>query len=182
MDQMTSVGFGTSIANTFLFGEEEGDSHDPPTIIVEKETKDIDIVISATNQNEQRGRVVSEIITHSPNFSQRSDPPKKSFHSAAPDQKKYSTNNSKIGGDQNPLKRNLERSCKLQVKIKIQSTQQEVEKLIPKDEVFLEDMDLDVDIENIDFPDNEKRLQDRREVASEIETQEQSSSEDESLH
>jgi hypothetical protein len=54
-----------------------------------------------------------------------------------------------------------------------------VEKLVPKDEVFLEDMDLDVDIENIDFPDNEKRLQDRREVASEIETQEQSSSEDE---
>jgi hypothetical protein len=69
MDHMTSIGFGTSIANNFLFGEEEGDSHDPPTIILEKETKDIDIVISATNQNEQRGRVVSEIITHSPNFS-----------------------------------------------------------------------------------------------------------------
>jgi hypothetical protein len=78
---MTSVGFSISLANTFLFGEEEGDSQDPPTIIVEKKTEDIETVISTTDQHKQRGRVVNERSTHSPNVSQRSGPPKQSFQS-----------------------------------------------------------------------------------------------------
>jgi len=42
-------------------------------------------------------------------------------------------------------------------------------------------MDLDVDIENIEFPDDEKILQERREVAVELETQEHAFSEEESF-
>jgi hypothetical protein len=29
VDHMTSVGFSNALTNTFIFGEEEGDSHDP---------------------------------------------------------------------------------------------------------------------------------------------------------
>ena len=65
-----------------------------------------------------------------------------------PEQNKSLTNNSDDGSDQNPHKGKLEQTHKLQER-KRQSTQQEVEKLVPEDEVVLQDMDLDVDIENI---------------------------------
>jgi hypothetical protein len=76
------------------------------------------------------------------------------------------TNKSNDGGDQNPLKGKLEWSHKIRAKIKRQSTQQEVEKLVHKDEVFLEDVDMDVDIEIIEFPNDEQILQESREVVT----------------
>jgi hypothetical protein len=81
IDHMTSVGFSNSLANTFLFGEEEGDSQDPPTPIVERKKEDIETIVSTTDQHKQRGRVENERSTHSPNVSQKSGPPKKSFQS-----------------------------------------------------------------------------------------------------
>jgi hypothetical protein len=66
-------------------------------------------------------------------------------------------------------------------KRKIQTNQQEVEELTPEDEVVLEDMDLDANIEDIEFPDEEKRLQESWEVAAELETQEPIFFEEESL-
>jgi hypothetical protein len=62
----------------------------------------------------------------------------------------------------------LEWSHKLQVKRKRQNSQQEVEQHVPENEIILEDMDLDMDIENIQFPDDEQRLQESKEIAAEI--------------
>jgi hypothetical protein len=77
----------------------------------------------------------------------------------------------------------LERPHKLPVtsKRKRQTNQQEVEEVTPEDKVVLEDMDLDANIEDIEFPDEEKRLQESREVAAELETQEPVFFEEESL-
>jgi hypothetical protein len=169
------------LTNTFLFGEEEGDSQEPPAPIVERKTEDIETIVSTIDQHKQRGRVENERSTHSPIVSQKSGPPKQSFQSATPKKKKVSTNNYDDGGDKNPLKGKLEWYHKLQVKRKRQNSQQEVEQHIPKNEIILEDMDLDVAIENIQFPDDEHRLQESKEVATEIATQEEVLSEEESF-
>jgi hypothetical protein len=42
----------------------------------------------------------------------------------------------------------------------------------PEDEIVLEDMDLDVNIEDIEFPDEEQRVQEKREVMEALATQE----------
>ena len=73
-------------------------------------------------------------------------------------QNKSSTNNFDDGGDQNHPRGILNKSHKLQVKIKRQFTQQEEENIIHKGEGMLQDMDLDINIEDIDFPDDEQRL------------------------
>jgi len=69
MDHMTFVGFTTSLANTFLFEEEEGDNQDPPTIIIDKKLEDIETVVSTIDQHKHMGRVVNERSAHSPNVS-----------------------------------------------------------------------------------------------------------------
>jgi hypothetical protein len=73
-------------------------------------------------------------------------------------QNKYSTNNYDDGGDKNPPRGRLEKYRKLQVKIKRQGTQQKKENIVPKREVVIQDMDLDINIEDIEFPDDEQQL------------------------
>ena len=75
-------------------------------------------------------------------------------------------NNSNDGGDHNPPKGSFERYHKLLVtsKIKIQISREGGNEGAPKDEVVLEDMNLDVNIEDIEFPNEEQRIQESREV------------------
>jgi hypothetical protein len=47
-----------------------------------------------------------------------------------------------------------------------------VGELIPNDDDSLEDMELDVNIEDIEFPDEEQRIQESKEIAVEKTTQE----------
>jgi hypothetical protein len=113
MDHMTSIGFSISLANAFLFGEEEGDSRYPHAIIIENKIENIETLISTTDKHKNKGRVVNETNTHYPNVSQRSDPQKKKLESVEQEKRKSSANNFDDGGDQNPLKGKLERSHKL---------------------------------------------------------------------
>jgi hypothetical protein len=46
---MTLVWFNNTLINTFICGEEEGDSRDPPIQFVEKRTDDIETIVSTTN-------------------------------------------------------------------------------------------------------------------------------------
>jgi uncharacterized protein YabE (DUF348 family) len=64
-------------------------------------------------------------------------------------------NNASDGGDKNPPQQNLEKNHKLQVKIKRINSEQEIEENILESEIHLEDMDLEVDVENINFPGEE---------------------------
>jgi hypothetical protein len=78
-DHMTYVGFSKSLTNTFVFGEEEGDSHDPLTQIVEKRMDDIETIVSMTDQYKQRGRVSTEKSAQSPIVSQKTAYPSRFF-------------------------------------------------------------------------------------------------------
>jgi hypothetical protein len=73
---------------------------------------------------------------------------------------------------------NRKKPHKLQVKIKRTNSQQEVEQHIPKIEAYLEDMDLDVNIENIQFPKDDQRLQETQQLAAELYIQEEVFSEE----
>jgi hypothetical protein len=81
IDHMTSVGFSNALTNTFIFGEEEGDSHDPLTQFVEKRTDDIETIVSTTDRYKQKGKVSNEKGSQSPIVSQKSGPPKNNFQS-----------------------------------------------------------------------------------------------------
>jgi hypothetical protein len=74
--------------------------------------------------------------------------------------KEILNSNSSDGDDHDPPKKNLERPHKLTInsKIKRQVNQQEVAEVILDDEDALEDMELDENIEDIKFPDKEKRI------------------------
>jgi hypothetical protein len=86
------------------------------------------------------------------------------------------------GGDKNPPQGKIENPHKLQVKRKRKNSQrEEVEQPISENDISLEDMDLEVDIENIHFPDEEQRLQESQQVAVELATQEEDFSEEESF-
>jgi len=50
IDHMTSVGYSNALTNTFIFLEEEGDSHDPLTQFVEKKIDDIETIVSTNDQ------------------------------------------------------------------------------------------------------------------------------------
>jgi hypothetical protein len=90
--------------------------------------------------------------------------------------------NSGDGDDPNHPKKSVERPHKLPInKRKRKNNQQEVEEVIPDEEFLLEDMELDANIEDIEFPDDEQRVQQSREVAVELVTQEPVFYEEESL-
>jgi hypothetical protein len=128
-------------------------------MLVEKKPKDIEIIINTTNQHRQRGRVIDERSTHSPNASQRSDPQNQSSQATKREQKKSPINDFDDESDKNPPKGYLERPHKLLVtKRKRQTNQQELEDIVSEDEVVIEDMDLDANIEDMEFPDEEKIL------------------------
>jgi hypothetical protein len=156
MNHMMYVGYSVSYANIFLFGEEEDDNQDLQAIPMEN----IETIVSTTEQHRQHGRVVNERSTRSPNISQRNSLPKQNPQHTTQEQRKSSTNNSGDGGDHNPPKGSLERPHKPPVtrKRKGQTNQQGINKVTPQDEVALEDMDLDVNIEDIEFLDEEQRV------------------------
>jgi hypothetical protein len=91
--------------------------------------------------------------------------------------------NSGDGYDLDHPKKSIERPHKLPVnKRKRQINQvQEVEKSILGEEVLLEDMELDENIEDIEFPDDEHRAQQSREVVEELATPEPAFYEEDSL-
>jgi hypothetical protein len=91
--------------------------------------------------------------------------------------------NSDDGGEQNPPKGNLEKPHKLPISSKRKrGTNKEGESEdIPGNEIVLEDMELDVNIEEIEFAGEEQRLQERRTIARELATQEPIIFEEESL-
>jgi hypothetical protein len=115
---MTLIGFSNSLTNTFIFGEEEGESHDPLTQYVEKRTNYIETIVSTTNRYKQKGKVLNKKGSQPPIVSQKNGPPKNNFQSETSQQKKSSTNKSGDGGDKNTPRGRLEKPHKLQVKIK----------------------------------------------------------------
>lgn len=50
LDHMVSVGFNNTLINTFIFGEEEGDDHDPLVECIERKASNIETIISTTDQ------------------------------------------------------------------------------------------------------------------------------------
>jgi hypothetical protein len=183
MTHMTYVGYSVSFAKTFLFGEEEGDSQNPQGLPVEKLQEDIETIISTTDQHRQRGRVVNERSSWSPNVSQKSGLPKGKPQNSVQEQRKSSMDNSDDGGEQNPPKGNLENPHKLPIASKRKrGTNKEGESEdIPGDEIVPEDMELDVNIEEIEFAGEEQRLEESKTIAKELATQEPIIFEEESL-
>jgi hypothetical protein len=58
MNHMIYVGYSISFSNTFLFGEEEGDSQNPQALSIEKKQDDIETIISTTDQHRQREKLL----------------------------------------------------------------------------------------------------------------------------
>ena len=99
--------------------------------------------------------------------------------------KRVSSDNSSGGGDKNPPQGKMENPHKIQVRKKRKiAPQEEAEQQVSENDtnnLSLEDMDLEVDIENIHFPDEEQRLQKTQQIAVEIATQEEYFLEEESF-
>jgi len=68
-------------------------------VFVEKKQEDIETIISTTEYNRQRGIVVNERSTHSPNVSQKINQLKPNSQSVAQEQKKSSIDNFDDGGE-----------------------------------------------------------------------------------
>jgi hypothetical protein len=82
-------------------------------------------------------------------------------------QRKPTSNNLGDDGKTNPPHVSLENSHKLAMKRKRVNSQQEGgEQNIPKYDIFLDDIDLDVDIENIWFLDEEEHAQENVQSAT----------------
>jgi hypothetical protein len=126
-NHMISIGISPALANTLIFGEEEGDIHDPPSQGIEKKYGDIETIVSTTEHYKQRGKPSGERSSQSPVVSHRSVLPKVNSQSVASQQRKSSTNNSDDGGEKNPPQGKLENPHKLKVKRKINNSQQEEE-------------------------------------------------------
>jgi hypothetical protein len=71
INHMIYVGYNVAFANTFLFGEEEGDSQSPQAIPIEINQEYIEIVFRTTEQHRQHGKFVNERSTRSPYVSQK---------------------------------------------------------------------------------------------------------------
>jgi hypothetical protein len=91
--------------------------------------------------------------------------------------------NSSDRDDPHHPKSNIEKPHKLPITIKRKrkNNQQEVEEVIPDANVLLEEMELDENIEDIEFPYDEQTIQENREVVGELVTQEHFFYEEESL-
>ena len=66
-------------------------------------------------------------------------------------------------------------------KRKRQTNKEGGSEVIPEEEIVLEDMDLDVNIVDIEFPDEEQRIKESKEITAEFATQEPILFEEESL-
>jgi hypothetical protein len=68
-NHMVSVGLNPSLINTLIYGEEEGDSHDPNIQEVDRNPGDIETVISTTKPHKERGKPSNEKSAQSPTIS-----------------------------------------------------------------------------------------------------------------
>jgi hypothetical protein len=130
------------------------------TILVIKKpienSEDIEIVISTTECHKERGRPSNDKNFQSPTISRRSALPKENPQPGTSHTRKIQSNNSRDDEERNPPKGNLENPHKLKVKRKRTNSQQEGDEThAQEDDLLLDNMDLDVDIENITFPDVE---------------------------
>jgi len=99
---------------------------------------------------------MSEKNVQSPATSQRSSLPKANPHLGTSHRRKMHSNNSGDDEERNPSKGNMENFHKLKVKRKRTNLQQEGgETHALEADLLLDNMDLDIDIENITFPDVE---------------------------
>jgi len=113
--------------------------------------------VRTTEGYKQRGKPSSERNAQSPAVSHKSLLSKENLQSTMTQKIKTPSNNSGDDGERNPLQGSLENPHKLQVKRKRVNSQQEEEKQnVHEEDIFLDNMDFDVDIENIWFPDDEE--------------------------
>jgi hypothetical protein len=161
MNHMTYVGFSVSYINTYIFGEEENDENNYEEIPV----GDLETIISTNEAHMQHGRVVNEKSTksqiHLRKVAHQNDIPKMLF--------KKNKNLQLITQEMVMIliimKRILKNVINYQcIKEKGKNSQQESEEYIPEDDVLLQDMELDANIEDIEFPDDEQRIQPEKEV------------------
>jgi hypothetical protein len=146
---MVSNGIILASANILIFGEEEGNSHDPLIQDMEKKYGDIETIVSTTKHYKKKGKHACEISAQSLVVYHKSVPSKVNYQSVVSQQRKSSTNKSNDGGEKNPPRGKLENPQKLKVKRKINSSQQEDKEHTPGNEIPLEYTNLDVDIDNI---------------------------------
>jgi hypothetical protein len=86
-DHMVSVGFSSTLINTFIFGEEERDNHDPLDECIEKKASDIETIISTMEQYKQKGKTPNERNTQSLIVSQKGIQSRKNFQSTMSQQR-----------------------------------------------------------------------------------------------
>jgi hypothetical protein len=159
MNHIISTGFSVSFINTYIYEEEENEGNNSQ----EKLVQDLETIISTNKAYKQHGKVISEKGSKSQSSSQKSGTPKQHTQNNFQDKQNSLINNS--GGDNDPDhgEKNIESTHKLPVvKRKRYKNQEETEQCIPDDDVLLQNMDLDVDIENIEFPEDERRIFQKR--------------------
>jgi hypothetical protein len=103
----------------------------------------------------------------------KNDLPKGKPWNLVQEQRKSSMDNSDDGGEQNPPKGNLEKPHKLAISSKRKrGTNKEGESEdIPGDEISQKDMELNVNIEEIEFVGEEQMLQERKTIAKELDVE-----------
>jgi hypothetical protein len=121
-------------------------------------------LISIDNKEDLRTREVHNLLI----FLKKRNLPKGRPQTAVQEKRESSMDNSNDEREQNPPKGNLERPHKLPVtsKRKRGTNKKGETEGIPEEEIILEDMDLDVNIEDIEFLDEEQRMQESREIAT----------------
>jgi hypothetical protein len=75
-NHIVAFGLIPSLINTLIYGEEEGDSHDPNVQEVDRNPGDIETIISTTEPHKERGNPSNEKSAQSPIVSRRSVLPK----------------------------------------------------------------------------------------------------------
>jgi hypothetical protein len=123
--------------------------------------------VSTKKHYKKIGKPSSERKSQSHVVSHRIIFPKVNAQSTTTQQRKPSSNNSGDEGERNSPQGSLEKPHKLTVKRKRVDSQQEGEEQnTPENDIFLDDMDLYVDIENIWFPYEEECAQENVQSAA----------------
>jgi hypothetical protein len=155
-----SIGLILALLNSGVSREEENDSYNPNNQEADRDSGDIETFISTTEHHKERGKYSSDKNVQSPAVSRRSALPKANPQPGTYHTRKMHSNNSEDDEERNPPKGNLENPHKLKVKRKRTNSQQEGDEAHAlEDDFLLDNMDLDVDIENITFPDVEVSTQ-----------------------
>jgi len=59
---MVSIGLSPALVSTLIFGEEEGDNHNPPSQGVDKNLDDIETIVITTEHYKQREKPSGEKV------------------------------------------------------------------------------------------------------------------------